>query len=424
MKRCIVLLLSVSMILFSACSEENKNGENSGDLTVETLSPDNALIYGMGGKIKLRVDSDLVWDAELVNADSNSWVTLEKQLTDGRSGNIVIGTARNDTTSDRTATVRIGNGANEYTFSFTQKRNIFERKTLKVRRVSNGVEIKYDRKPSKVVIIMPVPESNIYQDISDWGSQYGERGTASDGHTAYVRRELLNSAMPSSGDIFLEEHFTIRNYSVEVDFNAITLPVDIDKSSDVYCQYTKRNGDIIYPELPELCLVADRLWSEAGENVLRYARLCYDYVAETMRYLNPNTGLHTLREILANGGGDCGNQSTVYISLLRNKKIPARHVVMIRPDQTYHVRSEFFLAGYGWIPVDVNAKNMNPSGDYFGKILSDEIVVNNNIEFYIAITNGLEYKITLLQSFGYWYWWNAGSEPKVEAFHRIGEILD
>lgn len=421
MKRVVAMVFAVSVILFSDCSESK---ENTG-LTVETLKADNALIYGTGGEVELRVDSYLEWTAELVEADADLWVALEKRTVAGGSDKVVIRTERNDTENDRTATVRIGNGVNEHRVSFTQKRNIFDRKPLKIRRVSNSVGIRYDRRSlNRVVVILPVPRSNLYQDIVAWNSPNGELKTASDGHTRYIRRELIDSSIPPSGDIFLEERFTVRNYSVEVDFDAVTPQADIDRSSDVYRQYTRRNGDIIYPDLPVLLPIADRLWKEAGEDKLRYARLCYEYVAENMRYLNPDTGLHPLRKILAEGGGDCGNQATVFISLLRNKKIPARHVVMIRTDQTFHVRSEFFLVGYGWIPVDVNAKNMNPSGDYFGKIFSDEIVLNNNIDFDVALAYNQEYRVDILQNYAYWYWWNGEPEPKVEAFHSIGEVFD
>lgn len=251
------MVFAVSAILFSACSESK---ENTG-LTVETLKADNALIYGTGGEVELRVDSYLEWTAELVEADADLWVALEKRTVAGGSDKVVIRTERNDTENDRTATVRIGNGVNEHRVSFTQKRNIFDRKPLKIRRVSNSVGIRYDRRSlNRVVVILPVPRSNLYQDIVAWNSPNGELKTASDGHTRYIRREFIDSSIPLSDDIFLEERFTVRNYSIEVDFDAVTPQADIDRSSDVYRQYTRRNGDIIYPDLPALLPIADRLW--------------------------------------------------------------------------------------------------------------------------------------------------------------------
>ena len=153
---------------------------------------------------------------------------------------------------------------------------------------------------------------------------------------------------------------------------------------------------------------ADRMWNESGKNIIDYARACYLWVANTLKYLNPNTGLHPVAEILANGGGDCGNQATVFISLLRNKEIPARHVVLVRTDGSFHVRAEFYMAGYGWIPVDVNAKNMIPSGDFFGRNEdSAEVVMNRNLTYQINIDNQ-KLPLVMLQNYAWWYWISSG----------------
>lgn len=96
------MVFAVSAILFSACSESK---ENTG-LTVETLKADNALIYGTGGEVELRVDSYLEWTAELVGEDADLWVALEKRTVAGGSDKVVIRTERNDTENDRTATVQ------------------------------------------------------------------------------------------------------------------------------------------------------------------------------------------------------------------------------------------------------------------------------------------------------------------------------
>ena len=82
-----------------------------------------------------------------------------------------------------------------------------------------------------------------------------------------------------------------------------------------------------------------------------------------------NTGLHPVQDILDNGG-DCGNQASVFISLLRAKGIPARHVVLCRVGSA-HVRAEFYLAGYGWIPADPNGEQSAPSLDWFGHVDND-----------------------------------------------------
>jgi transglutaminase-like putative cysteine protease len=144
------------------------------------------------------------------------------------------------------------------------------------------------------------------------------------------------------------------------------------------------------------------------------------WVANNMSYINPNTGLHPLTDILANGGGDCGNQATVFNTLMRCIDVPARHVVMVRTNGTFHVRSEFYLAGYGWIPVDANAKNEIPNGDFFGNIQTNEIVVNSNINIPVDLDHIGPTNLVLLQNFAAWYWWY--NETPIEFYHTVFEI--
>lgn len=409
----------LTLTLLAACSDDKE--PNDGSLSVEPLKEDNPLIYGSGGEIKLGVVSSGEWRAELDNRDAALWVTLEKH-DDG----LTVSTRSNDSDNDRTAQVRVTDGINSQSFKFTQRRNIFRRRVMKERRVSNGFSLIYDSKAvtiTRAVGILPIPESNLYQDIEAWSAPGCQQLTATDGHTRYIRREVTGAEVPASGDNILEEVFTIRNYSVETDFDAVTSPVAVDEASVPYRDYTSAIGDIVVPTLPALCTIADDLWRQAGGDILRYARLSYEYIARTMRYFDPDTGLHPLEQILAEGGGDCGNQATVFVSLMRNKKIPARHVVMIRTGCTSHVRSEFYLGGYGWIPVDVQAKNADPSGDYFGRVFSDEIVENTGVNVEVLSYDSSLFTSCLLQTELCWYWYTyQGANPEITISHIVKEI--
>jgi hypothetical protein len=124
-------------------------------------------------------------------------------------------------------------------------------------------------------------------------------------------------------------------------------------------------------------------------------------VASHFKYLKPGTGLHTLADILSDGGGDCGNLSSIYISLLRAKGIPARHVVAIGGN---HVWSEFYIQDFGWVPVDVTYKNSTPSGNYFGVYDGKYIVVQKGVAMdYPTYALGTK-NFNIFQGFRYWYW--------------------
>ncbi|MCX6376098.1 MAG: transglutaminase-like domain-containing protein [Armatimonadetes bacterium] len=177
------------------------------------------------------------------------------------------------------------------------------------------------------------------------------------------------------------------------------------KKSPIWIMYTGKSGDYVDPENSTIKAEGDRIWSESA-GILEYARRCYEYVAANYRYLNPGTGVHPLSKLFEQGGGDCGNLSSIFISLLRHKGIPARHLVAYRTGGGGHVFADFFLEDYGWIPVDVTSKNSNRSGDYFGKVEGDSdcIILNRKLDLRLQVKDGELGTFGLLQGFFWWYW--------------------
>lgn len=394
---------------------EEENNEPKVEELVFDIKADNPLLYGSGGEISLPVSKG--WEVSVVDADSNAWVELSHE-----NDMLKVRTLPNDTNSERESMLCFKCGDVTQYLPIKQFPNIVRREPIDERRVRNTLSVAYEAATlTSVIAVLPVPVSNLYQDVSNLEYDAGEVRIAHDGDTPYLYRYIGDSRMiPASMEPWLSEVFSITNYRVYVDFDAITSYVDIDKESLPYKKHTGKSGDIIDPYHPEIVSLAEQLWKQSDGDIIDYARLSYEWVAANMSYLNPNTGLHPLADILANGGGDCGNQATVFISLMRCKEIPARHVVMVRTDGTFHVRSEFYLAGYGWIPVDVNAKNMMPLGDFFGKVETNEIVVNNNINIVLDLDGLGLTNIVILQNFAAWYWWSR--ETSVEFYHTVTEI--
>ncbi len=98
--------------------------------------------------------------------------------------------------------------------------------------------------------------------------------------------------------------------------------------------------------------------------------------------------------VLHSGKGDCGGQSLLFAACMRNVGIPT-HLISGWWEGTdqWHVMSEFFLPGKGWVEEDVSGCDaFSPNGDYafdFGNIsyMNTFFVVNR------ALThryNGLE----------------------------------
>lgn len=101
----------------------------------------------------------------------------------------------------------------------------------------------------------------------------------------------------------------------------------------------------------------------AGKNtVLAKAQAIYEWVCVNM-YREPQTrgcGSGDVCALLAIPGGKCTDINSVFIALARSVGVPARELFGIRlgkddvVDVTkwQHCWAEFFLPGYGWVPVD------------------------------------------------------------------------
>lgn len=107
--------------------------------------------------------------------------------------------------------------------------------------------------------------------------------------------------------------------------------------------------------------LADQI-TKGKKGVLAKARAIYDWVCVNM-YRDPNTrgcGLGDVPSLLNTLGGKCADIHSVYVALARAAGVPAREVFGLRlgkkdgDDITggHHCWAEFYLPGYGWVPVD------------------------------------------------------------------------
>jgi transglutaminase-like putative cysteine protease len=96
--------------------------------------------------------------------------------------------------------------------------------------------------------------------------------------------------------------------------------------------------------------------------VLAKARAIYDWTVEQM-FRDPATrgcGIGDVNKLLKRPGGKCADISSVYVALARAAGVPAREIFGIRSGRNnpqdvttwFHCWAEFFLPGYGWVPVD------------------------------------------------------------------------
>ena len=265
--------------------------------------------------------------------------------------------------------------------------------------VKNSVTLRNeDCDLTKMSVILPVPVSNIYQDVV---GLKGSSGTVLDldASNRYLR-DIKTDGQPSSGESYtLSEEFSVTLYPMYIDMAQFTTLYPYDTESAIYKRYTADKGGYIDTSNPTIRSVSDRLWGESGGEILDYARLCYEYVAANFKYLYTDTGINPIATILSDGGGDCGNLASIFVNLMRAKKIPAKHIVTVRPDGSHHVWADFYLERYGWIPVDVNARLVDPRGNYFGYCRGDGIIMSEDICHEAEFLPGEKFEGVILQTF-------------------------
>lgn len=259
---------------------------------------------------------------------------------------------------------------------------------------------------NRLSILLPIPQSNQYQIIHNVDYSGGVYCNINDADDKYARFQINN---PISDSLSVNVTTQITYKIINIDISQIPENITYDTTSDEYILYTSATaGGYVDPTNSTIVAIADSIWNNSS-GVVNYASNCYDYVATNFNYLNPYTGFYTLSQILANGGGDCGNLSSIFISLLRCKKIPSRHVVAFFSNGDFHVWAEFKVDGYGWIPVDVTFHQSNPNGNYFGHYDYNAVVVGYDIgHTYSRWGTSDIYEAATLQTYHWWWWGRNG----------------
>lgn len=274
---------------------------------------------------------------------------------------------------------------------------------------------------TKLAVVLPAPQSNLYQDVARFEPGTGTLLAIPSTDDFYVRYPPTG-VLPAPGTTATYAlSYDVTLYDLSVDLSQVTSIPPYDTTAPEYSRYTGPRDVYVDPDNATITAVANLL-ATSHPDVLSFARAAYEYTASHYQYLNPNTGLHPLTEILAAGGGDCGNLTSIYVSLLRHRGIPARHLVAIRPDGTYHVWADFLLQGYGWVPVDVTHKQADSAGDYFGKValVGNGIIMDKQVWLAVDI-GGSTMEIALLQNYAWWFWSSTPS-PAVTTSYTLTSV--
>ena len=270
-----------------------------------------------------------------------------------------------------------------------------------------------DGQLTRFVNLFPVPRTNEYQIISNLSCSDGQVIV----ENKYGNHVLCVDIRDFAGQQYVHSYtFDIQPIIVKVDVSKITDIRPYNPNSEPYRKYLGDRGEYVMTRHPFVVHTGDSIWAQSA-NVLDYARRCYEYVASHFRYIHGTW--RTLDKILEDGGGECGDFTTLTVSLLRYKGIPSRHNICVRLIGEYHAWGDFYLEGYGWIPFDTQMKNACPDEDYFGYYNGSNIIVMQ--DFGYDIIKGLP---------TYWfhycnhYWYSSKCKVNSRQSQRLnGETL-
>lgn len=254
---------------------------------------------------------------------------------------------------------------------------------------------------TKLVVIMPIPQTNIYQDVLRINTYKGVVAEIPQTDDKYIRWLVTDFSKETKTFEFYID-FDIKIHRYNFDFSKVKQEYPYDINSDIYKWNTVASGDEIAPDYEKIQKIADVLWSQS-QGIVDYARRCSDFVVKHFKYMK-SEGRNKVEDYFKVGGGDCGNLSAIFISLLRNKKVPSRPIVTVRPDGSPHVWADFYLEKYGWIPVDVTYQQGHPSEDSFGKYIGDGIVYTKGLNLMIDKGDNSTYRAGILQGFNWFYY--------------------
>lgn len=374
------------------------------DISFGKMSTDSPVINGAGGALTISFTASAEWTL----SSNSSWLTVSPSSGQAGTYDITIKTIKNSTDKDRDGIISLTPGTQSQSLVICQRPYIYERKQAASGTVSNAVKLTYSGTEwNRIYSVLPYPKSNIYQDIKSVNIYGAARYDCPDSVNSYIVSDLYDSAIPASGSNVIVESINTVAYEVTAKVNLVNnIPAYDPNSFECQNYLGKEEGDLVDPTNTSIVSVSNNLWTSSGGNLIDYARRCYEWTASNISYGNMNTGLHTITELMRTKNGDCGNFSSVFISLLRAKGIPARHIVMISPQENcYHVRAEFYIPAYGWIPADPTFKNSDPRGDYFGRFTGKYVIMSLGINPIIKDPYDNDFVAALMQSYYFWYWW-------------------
>ncbi|MCR4821986.1 MAG: IPT/TIG domain-containing protein [Treponema sp.] len=387
-----------SRVIFTANAEEGSLGSGQGELTSDfdfTLLPASERDY----------DYEFWSDSE-----------IRVRIPDGAAtGNIFVETekGRSNYVSEE---IKLAAGEKSY----------LSRKTY-ILQLNADIDSIDTKNGTHITLRVPRPITTSWQPMVEL-TECSPEPVISDYKNTVIHQLTLKKAGSQSKKIRFSHNFVVSTYAVQTKINekAVKAYSTSEKNRVLHKAATEADS-LIQSDNPEVLEFAKNL---TGKNTNPYlqAKIIYDYIMKeySLKKELRKADASPL-DLLKSKKGDAYDLAIFYTTLLRSLEIPANPVSGILVDSEMksqaHWWTEFYIEGFGWIPVDpALGKGMeyksfrpveNPAEFYFGNLDSQHIAFSkgwNEIKQTISQNSKIVYrpKSYALQSI-----WEESSEGKV-----------
>jgi len=226
----------------------------------------------------------------------------------------------------------------------------------------------------KLRLWIPVPHSDAYQDISALEVNAPIKPTMKrDGfyHNEFAYFDVPPAELQKGFEVHMTFHAVRREHRVALDARPATAAPPLSPA--------EKKRDLAPDRLVPLTGIIGETSAEQTRGIddpLAKARALYNYVIATMKYDKTGTGWGRgdAAYFCSAKKGNCTDFHGYFIGMARAAGIPARFAIGFPlPAKAsegaiggYHCWAEFYVAGYGWIPVDASEAWKDPGKrDYF-----------------------------------------------------------
>lgn len=240
-----------------------------------------------------------------------------------------------------------------------------------------------DRELRDVVVYLPVPQSDAYQQVEDFRVERSvpvRISNRTDEFGTKIKRVAIES-LPPRGEAEVGFSCTVRLAPpAKVALNT-SKPADLDSIPKGIRDTYTRDHRIFGLQTPIIRDAAAKLLKE-HPNPVKRAHAIHDLIASTFSYRS-GEGWDAAPDVLQRRSGSCSEFSYVFGALCRATGIPTRFVgASICPrepgdafqDRGHHRWAEAYLTGHGWVPFDATLDRRKPAkqdfvGSHHGRTL-------------------------------------------------------